>query len=64
MMQQKSLGTMQYILENEIIVEDHLYRFNPYKEFLTIINKQEEFKKIAQENFEKELIKFGDLLNN
>lgn len=64
MMKQKGLGVMQYVLENEVIVEDHLYRFNPYKEFLTVINKQEEFKKIAQENFEKELIKFGDLLNN
>ena len=64
MMQQKGLGVTQYVLENEIIVEDHLYRFNPYKEFLTVINKQEEFKKIAHENFQEELIKFGNLLNN
>lgn len=64
MMQQKGLGVTQYILENEIIVEDHLYRFNPYKEFLTVINKQEEFKNIAHKNFQNELIKFGDSLNN
>jgi len=64
MMQQKGLNVTQYILENEIIVEDHLYRFNPYKEFLTVINKQEEFKNIAHKNFQKEIIKFGDLLNN
>ena len=64
MMQQKGLGVTQYILENEIIVEDHLYRFNPYKEFLTVINKQEEFKKIANENFSKEIIKFGESLKN
>ena len=64
MMRQKGLGVTQYVLENEIIVEDHVYRFNPYEEYLTTINKQEEFKKIAQENFEKELIKFGDSLNN
>jgi hypothetical protein len=64
MMLQKGLYVTQYILENEIIVEDHLYRFNPYKEFLTVINKQEEFKKIAHENFQEELIKFGNLLNN
>ena len=64
MMRQKGLGVTQYILENEVIVEDHLFRFNPYKEFLTIINKQEEFKKIAHDNFQKELIKFGNLLNN
>lgn len=64
MMRQKGLEVTQYILENEIIVEDHLYRFNPYKEYLTTINKQEEFKRIANENFQKELIKFGNLLNN
>jgi hypothetical protein len=64
MMQQKGLGVTQYVIENEIIVEDHLYRFNPYKEYLTIINKQEEFKKIAHENFQKEIIKFGNSLNN
>ena len=64
MMQQKGLGVTQYVLENEIIVEDHLYRFNPYKEFLTVINKQEEFKKIAHESFQKELIKFENSLNN
>ena len=45
---------------NEIIVEDHLFRFNPYKNYLQTINKQEEFKKIAHENFEKEIIKFGN----
>jgi len=64
MMQQKGLDVTQYVIENEIIVEDHLYRFNPYKEYLTIINKQEEFKKIAHENFQKEIIKFGNSLNN
>lgn len=64
MMRQKGLNVTQYILENEIIVEDHLYRFNPYKEFLTVINKQEEFRNIAHKNFQKEIIKFGDLLNN
>ena len=63
-LQQKGLNVNQYVIENEIIVEDHLYRFNPYKEYLTIINKQEEFKKIAHENFSKEIIKFGNLLNN
>jgi hypothetical protein len=61
MLKQKGLDVTQYILENEIIVEDHLYRFNPYKNYLSTINKQEEFKKIAYENFEKELIIFGNL---
>lgn len=62
MMKQKGINVTQYILENEIIVEDHLFRPNPYQKYLTIINKQEEFKKIAYSNFQNELNKFGDLL--
>ena len=57
----KGINVTQYILENMVIVEDHLYRFNPYKDYLTIINKQDEFRKIAHKNFEKELIIFGNL---
>lgn len=54
----------QYVIENEIICEDHIFRFNPYNNYLTLINKQEEFKKIANENFQKEIKKFGDSLKN
>jgi hypothetical protein len=62
-MKQKGIDISQYIIENEVIVEDHLFRFNPYKDYLTIINKQEEFKKIAHMNFQKEIIKFGNTIN-
>lgn len=61
-MRKHGLNVVQYILENEIIVEDHLYRFNPYKNYLTLINKQEEFKKTANKNFQNELNKFGNSL--
>ena len=54
----QQLHFVLFVLENEIIVEDHLFRFNPYKEYLTIINKQEEFKKIAHENFQNEINNF------
>ena len=57
-MKQKGIDVVQYVLENEIIVEDHLFRFNPYKEYLAAINKQEEFKMIAHENFTNEILKF------
>lgn len=60
-MRQKGINVTQYILENEIIVEDHLFRPNPYKEYLAIINKQEEFRKIAHENFTNEVNKFNSL---
>jgi hypothetical protein len=63
LMYNKGLGVLQYVLENEVIVEDHLFRFNPYKDYLTVINKQEEFKKIANFYFKEELIKFGNSLN-
>lgn len=63
-MKQKGINVNQFVLENEIIVEDHLFRFNPYKNYLSIIDKREEFKKIAHENFQKEINKFGNLLTN
>jgi len=62
MLQNSGHVVMQYIIENEIIVEDHLFRFNPYKEYLHTINKQDEFRKIANDNFQKELVKFGNTL--
>lgn len=60
-MKQKGINVTQFILENEIIVEDHLFRPNPYKEYLITINKQEEFRKIAHENFQNEVNKFNSL---
>jgi hypothetical protein len=62
MLKQNGIDVTQYVLENEVIVEDNLFRYNPYKEYLVIINKQEEFKKIAHENFPNELKKFEDSL--
>ena len=62
MMKQKGIDVNQYILENEIIIEDHLFRFSPYKNYLSLIDKQEEFKQIANFHFKNELIKFGQSL--
>jgi len=64
MLKQNRDNVTQYVLENEVIVEDNLFRFNPYKNYLKIIDRREEFKKIAQENFQNELIKFGNSLKN
>lgn len=64
MLKQKGAAISQYVLENEVIVEDNLFRYNPYKEHLIIINKQEEFKKLAQKSFQDELNKFGNSLND
>lgn len=62
-MKQKGININQFVLENEIIVEDHLFRFNPYKNYLSIIDKREEFKQIAHSNFQNEINKFGKLIN-
>lgn len=62
MMKQKGIDVNQYVLENEIIIEDHLFRFSPYKTYLSLIDKQEEFKQIANNNLRSELIKFGQSL--
>jgi len=63
-LKQKGFNIVQYVLENEVLVEDNKFRFSPYKKYLTNIDKREEFKKIAHENFQKELNKFGNLINN
>jgi hypothetical protein len=58
-MKQKGINVNQFVLENEIIVEDNLFRFNPYKNYISIIDKREEFKQIAYSNFQNELNKFN-----
>lgn len=63
-MKQKGIKVQQFILENEVVIEDHLFRFNPYKDYLCSIDKREEFKKIAHNNFQEEINKFGNSLNN
>jgi hypothetical protein len=61
-MKQKGLDVIQFVLENEIITEDHLFRFNPYKNYISAIDKREEFKQIAHANFQNEINKFGELI--
>lgn len=61
-LKQNGVNVTQFILENEVLVEDNKFRFNPYKKYLNNIDRREEFKIIAHNNFEKELIKFGNSL--
>jgi hypothetical protein len=62
-MKQKGMNVIQFVLENEIIVGDDLFRFNPYKNYLSIIDKREEFKQMAHKNFQNEINKFGESIN-
>jgi hypothetical protein len=57
-MKQKGINVTQFVLENEVISEDHLFRFNPYKNYISAIDKREEFKQIAHANFQNEINKF------
>ena len=54
----KKYDIKQYVLENMIVTENYKYRQNPYKNYLTIINKQMEFRKTAESNLNKEIQEF------
>lgn len=62
-LKQKGIPVNQYILNNELICEDHMFRFNNYKSYLHLINKQEEFRQIAYANFQSEINKFKNKIN-
>lgn len=63
-LKQKGVDINQFVIENEIIAEDHylLFRKNLYNNYLIIKNKQEEFRQNAVNNFEKEIQQF--MINN
>jgi len=54
----KGHNIQQYTLQNEIIIENNKFRFNPYKDYLTTIDRREEFKNQAHNNFNLELQKY------
>jgi hypothetical protein len=50
----KQLGLLtptQYIMVNEVIIENNLFNSNPYKDLLSTKDKREDYKKIANDNF-------------
>jgi hypothetical protein len=58
MMKHKTYNIQQYVLENMVVAENILFRQDPYKPFLSLINKQDEFRKQAEENLMVELQMF------
>lgn len=54
-MKQKGYNIQQYILEGMIVAENIKYRWNPYNNLLSLVNKQEEFRKQAESNLNKEI---------
>ena len=57
-LKQKGYDIQQYVLENTIVIENFKYRWNPYKDFLYSINKQDEFRKQAEDSMNKEITNF------
>jgi hypothetical protein len=57
-LKQKGYDIQQYVLENTIVIENFKYRWNPYKDFLYSINKQDEFRHQAESNLNLEVQNF------
>lgn len=57
-MKQKGYNVQQYVLEGMIIAENIKYRWNPYNSLLSLINKQDEFRKQAETNLNIEINNF------
>ena len=57
-MKQKKYNIQQYVLENMVVIENFKYRWNPYQNYLYSINKQNEFRKQAENNLNKEIENF------
>jgi hypothetical protein len=45
-----------------MVAENIKYRCNPYNEFLSLINRQDEFRKVAESNLNSEMRKFAENL--
>lgn len=57
-LKRKGYAVQQYVLRGMTVIENYKYRWNPYKEFLSLVDRQEEFRKSAEDNFNKELQNF------
>ena len=57
-MKQKGYNVQQYVLENTIVIENFKYRWDPYKNYLYSINKQDEFRQQAESNIQNEIQNF------
>jgi hypothetical protein len=57
-MKQKGYNIQQYILNGFTIIENFKYRWNSYKNYLHLINKQDEFRNQSESNLSKEIQNF------
>jgi len=57
-LKQKGHDVQQYVLENTVVIENFKYRWNPYKNYLYLINRQDEFRHQAESNLNLEIQNF------
>jgi hypothetical protein len=62
-LKQKNYQIQQYVLDGTLVAENLKYRWNPYKDYLYLINKQDNFREQAQKNLNKEINNFILKLN-
>lgn len=61
-MRSYNIDVQQYVIQNLIVVENYKYRFNPYSDYLKIIDNKDEYRKQAENNFNIELNKFNQII--
>ena len=54
----KGFNIQQYVVNNILVAENLKYRSNPYEEFIALIDRKSEFRKIAEDNLQLEIQKF------
>lgn len=60
----KGFMVQQYVVKEVMVAENIKYRCNPYTQFLSLINRQDEFRRVAESNINIELEKFSQNLNS
>jgi len=58
LMKRKEYYVQQYVLKNTMVIENFKYRWDPYKSYLHLIDKQSEFRTQAENNLNQEIQNF------
>jgi hypothetical protein len=61
-MKQKGIAVNQYVLDGLVVMENFKYRGNYHKNYLSLIDNQNEYRAQAEENLNKELENFNKLV--
>jgi hypothetical protein len=62
-MKMKNYNPQQYVINNLVVAENYKYRDNPYIKYLNTINKKDEYRIQAENNFKLELNNFNNKIS-